>query len=129
MSFTTHICCLCELSYWTSIECALIYKIYTLFLKLFFQALLYGVAWAWWVCIKLKLTLAIDFCSKGKNVARTLMGLLDVTMKGCCIHLLPMLQVPYFSSLLGIIYVMAKPAVSNNLYSSMQQYDIRIFFG
>jgi len=44
--------------------------------------LLYGVAWAWWVCIKLKLTLAIDFCSKGKNVARTLMGLLDVTMKG-----------------------------------------------
>ena len=91
--------------------------------------MLYGVAWAWWVCIKLKLTLAIDFCSKGKNVARTLMGLLDVTMKGCCIHLLPMLQVPYFSSLLGIIYVMAKPAVSNNLYSSMQQYDIRIFFG
>ena len=62
-----------------------------------------------------------------ENVARSLMGLLGVTMKGCCIQLLPILQVPYFSSLLDIIYVMAKPAVSNNLYSSRQQYDIRIF--
>jgi hypothetical protein len=30
----------------------------------------------------------------------------------CCVLLVPILQVPYFSSLFGIIFVMARPAVS-----------------
>jgi len=51
------------------------------------------------------------------KIMHTDQGLVGTTMIVSCIFLVPILQVPYFSSLLGVIFVMARPAVSQSYIS------------
>ena len=100
-----------------------------------FQALLYGVAWPSWVCVQSnKFTLCPQLICYSKEKYCILLGLLlgavtevcFIFTEVCFIYPPFILQIPYFSSSLGVIYVLASPAVRPSyIYYSSMHYAFR----